>query len=112
EPTRPGNRQTGCGLYDRVWGDDFFYTGVRGELRTKQDLLAELRSGDLEFELLRFDGISVRLYGEAAVVTGCATTKGHGPLGEISGQFRYTRVYVKRNGEWQLVAFQGTPIVH
>lgn len=96
---------------ERVFGDDFFYTGVRGETKTKQDILTEIKSGELKFELLKFDDLKVRLYGQAAVVTGAATTKGRSPAGEISGRFRYTRVYVKRQGQWQLVTFQGTPIV-
>jgi uncharacterized protein (TIGR02246 family) len=94
----------------RVFGDDFVYTGVRGEIKTKKDIVAELESGQLKFSQLRFDDQRVRLYNETAVVTGRATTKGRGPQGEISGQFRYTRVYVKRDGQWQLVTFQGTPI--
>ena len=95
---------------DRVWDDDFFYTGVRGEVKTKKDVLAEIRSGDLKFELMQFDDFRVRVYGETAIVTGHATTKERGPSGEITGRFRYTRVYVKRQGQWRLVAFQGTPI--
>jgi hypothetical protein len=50
------------------------------------------------------------VYGETAIVTGRATTKGRSPSGEITGWFRYTRLYVKRPGQWRLVAFQGTPI--
>ncbi len=95
---------------DCVWDDDFFYTGVRGEVKTKKEVLAELRSGDLKFELLQFDDFRVRVYGETAMVTGRATTKGRSPAGEITGRFRYTRLYVKRQGQWRLVAFQGTPI--
>jgi hypothetical protein len=96
---------------DRVWGDDFFYTGIRGELKGKADILAELKTGDLVFDVMEFDDIKVRVYGETVVVTGRATTKGRSPQGEITGVFRYTRVYVNRQGQWRLVAFQGTPIV-
>ena len=95
---------------DRVWDDDFFYTGVRGEVKTKKDVLAELRSGDLKFELMQFDEFQVRVYGETAMATGRATRKGRGPSGEITGRFHYTRLYVKRQGQWRLVAFKGTPI--
>ena len=94
----------------RVWGDDFFYTGVRGETKSKKEIVAELESSQLKFERMQFDDQRVRVYGETAVVTGRATTKGRGPQGEISGRFRYTRVYVKRDGAWQLVVFHGTPI--
>lgn len=95
---------------DRVWAEEFVYTGVRGEVKSKTDILAELKSGDLQFDLLKFDDVRVQVYGDAAVATGRATTKGRSKQGEISGEFRYTRVYVKRRGAWQLVAFQGTPL--
>ena len=95
---------------ERVFADDFFYTGIRGEVRAKQDIVNDLKSGELKFELMKFDDIKVRHFGETAVVTGLATTKGRGPKGEITGRFRYTRIYVKRQGAWQLILFQGTPL--
>lgn len=96
---------------ERVWGEDFLYTGVRGELKNKADIVSELKAGDLHFDVMKFDDIRVRVYGDTAVTTGLATTKGRSKQGEISGEFRYTRVYVKRQGAWQLVAFQGTPLI-
>jgi uncharacterized protein (TIGR02246 family) len=95
---------------ERVWDDDFVYTGVRGEIKGKKEILAEFKSGTLKFTEMKFDNQRVRAYGSTAIVTGRATTKGHSPQGEIRGEFRYTRVYVQRDGQWQLVAFQGTPI--
>jgi ketosteroid isomerase-like protein len=102
------NRDTA--FVDRVWDEDFFYTGVRGELKTKADILAELADDELHFDVLKFDDQRVRGYGDTAVVTGLATTKGRSKQGPITGEFRYTRVYVKRQGAWKLVVFQGTPI--
>lgn len=95
---------------DRVWGDDFFYTGIRGEIKNKQDILRELKSGDLTFDLLQFDDIKVRHFGDTAIATGLATTKGRTPQGEVTGRVRYTRVYVKRQSAWQLIVFQGTSV--
>ena len=37
---------------DRVWAEEFVYTGVHGEVKTKADILAELKAGDLTFEVL------------------------------------------------------------
>ena len=96
---------------ERLFGADFSYIGVRGEVKTKADIVAELKAGDLVFESLKFDDLKVRLFGETAVVTGIARTKGRSPQGPISGEFRYTRIYVRRDAAWQLVAFQGTPLV-
>jgi hypothetical protein len=53
----------------------------------------------------------VRVYGDTAVLTGKAMVKGgftNGP--DISGPYRYMRVFVKQQGEWRLVATAVTPI--
>lgn len=56
------------------------------------------------------DGV-VRVYGETALLTGKAMVKGRftdGP--DISGPYRYMRVFVKEKGDWRLVATTVTPI--
>ncbi len=102
--------QRDTAFVERVWAEEFVYTGVRGEVKSKDDLIRELEAGELRFETMKFDDVQVRLFHETAVVTGRATTVGRSAQGEIRGQFRYTRVYVKRLSDWQLVAFQGTPL--
>ena len=57
------------------------------------------------------DDLAIRIYGDTAVVTGRTTPRGRTALGQpISGQYRYLRVWVKRQGRWQAVAFEGTRI--
>jgi hypothetical protein len=51
-------------------------------------------------------GRKVRIYGETAVSTGLVT--GVGQSG--SDKIRYMRVFVKRNGQWQIVATQATRV--
>ncbi len=94
--------------YDRLIGDDYTFTTQDGVVRTKAEMIASYKSGDLKYESLRFDDIKVRLYGNTAVVTGRSTAKAQDKGQDISGQYRYTRVYVKRHGRWQLVATQST----
>ena len=52
----------------------------------------------------------MRIYGEVAVVTGRATPKGVADGREFVDPVRYSRVYVKRDGRWQVVLFQQTRI--
>lgn len=96
---------------ERVFAPEFVYTGVRGEVKSRADLIDELKAGELSFRRLTFSDVRVQIYGEAAVVTGLATTEGKSKQGEIRGRFRYTRVYMHKDGAWRLVAFQGTPVV-
>jgi hypothetical protein len=54
--------------------------------------------------------LKVRVYMDTAVVTGTADTKGTIPGGNPRGPVLFTRVYVKKDGRWQAVALQQTPI--
>jgi ketosteroid isomerase-like protein len=92
---------------DRLWDDDFCYTGIRGERKGKAEILAELTAGVLKFEQMRFEDLEVRVHTDVAVVAGLAITAGQSPQGPITGRFRYTRVYVRKQAEWKLVAFHG-----
>ena len=55
------------------------------------------------------DEIKVRVYGETAIVTGRATLKSRYANQDLSGQYRFTRVYFKP-GNWKIVAYQATRI--
>jgi hypothetical protein len=79
-------------------------------VRTKAEMVSAYDSGKLKYESVKFDEIKVHPYGETAVVTARSTAKGQDNGKDFSGQYRYTRVYVKRQGRWQLVATQSTRI--
>jgi ketosteroid isomerase-like protein len=55
--------------------------------------------------------MKIRVYGDTAVVTARTTPRGRDSKGKpITGQYRYLRVWAKRDGQWRAVAFQGTRI--
>jgi ketosteroid isomerase-like protein len=96
--------------YGRIVGDDYVYTNQDALVRTKAQVMSDYDSGSLKYESIKFDEIKVHAYGDTAVVTGRSTAKGQDNGKDFSGQFRYTRVYVKRQGSWQIVATQSTRI--
>jgi len=96
--------------YGRIVGDDYVFTNQDALVRTKAQMVSAYDSGSLKYESVKFDEIKVHAYGDTAVVTGRQTVKAQDNGKDISGQFRYTRVYVKRQGRWQLVATQVTRI--
>ena len=92
---------------DEIFADDYIVTNQSGQVQTKAQMMSALKSGALKFESVVEDDVSVRVYGRAAVVTGRATSKHEG---RDTTQVRFTRVYVKRQGRWQAVAYQVTRI--
>ena len=96
--------------FGKFLADDAVITTPDGSMRTKAQVLAELKSGDLVLESSAISDLKVRAFGDAAVVTYITTDKGTYKKQDISGRFRWTDVFVRRGGNWLIVASHGTPI--
>jgi ketosteroid isomerase-like protein len=86
------------------FADGYVHTDSRGEVTTKEQALANVKSGDLTYELIDLDLVEVHEFGEAAVLTARAGVKGRFRGQDFGGNYRLTRVYVKLQGRWQAVA--------
>ncbi|MGA2363064.1 MAG: nuclear transport factor 2 family protein [Candidatus Aminicenantales bacterium] len=89
---------------DRILAEDYMFTSPEGEVLTKAQMLAMLKSGeDVVSSAVNHD-LKVRVYGDAAVVTGYSTYKETVKGKDISGQYRWTDTWIKKAGRWQCVA--------
>jgi len=93
----------------RILADDFIATSSRGEIRVKAKEIDDIRpSPDFKMEAFNLDDMNVRIFVDTAIVTGRSTLQVAFRGQSNTSVFRYTRVYVKRNGRWQAVAQQLT----
>jgi ketosteroid isomerase-like protein len=91
--------------------DDYMAITATGKLQTKDQALANLRNGLTRFTALDLSDRKVRFYGTTAVVTSIARVEGVTPEGDLSGSYRYTRVYVRDpQGKWRIVSFEASRI--
>ena len=96
---------------DRIMADDFIFTyPLEGD--DKAQFISDVVQGDLMVEYLNRENVSVRIYGNAAVLTCLDTAKWHYGGREITGSYRTINVYAERQGHWQLVAVQVCPVTH
>jgi hypothetical protein len=93
---------------DRLLSPDLTYTHSSGKLETKPVFLGAIRTGALKYKTVAPEGIAVRVYDSAAVVTGRCHFQVEAEDRQLDLQVRFTDVYVKRDGAWQLVAWQST----
>ena len=94
---------------DSLLADDYMAISASGTLQSKEETLANLRSGRVHFTTLDISDRKVRFYGTTALVTSVASVAGSTPDGEIAGNFRYTRVYVRNpQGVWKVVSFEAS----
>jgi ketosteroid isomerase-like protein len=97
---------------DRMTSEDYTFITLRGELRTKSDILKGFSSGSFKYESRQISDLNVRVYGDTAVVTGRSVQKGVENGKDYSGSYWFTRVYAKQKGRWLTVALQTTLIQH
>lgn len=94
----------------RILADDYFYIGVRGNVRTKANRLEDYDAGLIKVFSVKKDNFMFKIYGDTVLMTGRETsiTQYHGKPNDKPRQF--TNVYIKLDGRWQLVFHQATTI--
>ncbi|MGE5212184.1 MAG: nuclear transport factor 2 family protein [Nitrospirota bacterium] len=74
---------------------------------------ADLKSmTDIVFSEFKIQDLQVRLYGDTGIVVGEGMIKAHkGNQHLLGGKFVWTDTFVKKAGEWKVVASQITPVL-
>jgi len=88
----------------RIYAADFIGVGPSGRVRTKPQVISDFTSGDLKFQSITTDDVQVCVYGNTAVETGRSTMIGEDKGQTVPRDTRFTRVWVKQQGRWLLVA--------
>jgi uncharacterized protein (TIGR02246 family) len=89
---------------ERIYADDFIGVGPSGTVRTKPQVISDFTSGELRFQSITTDDVRVRVYGNAAVETGRSIMSGQDKGNTVPHNTRFTRVWIKQQGRWRLVA--------
>jgi ketosteroid isomerase-like protein len=93
--------------------DDYMAITPTGTLETKDESLANLRTGTMHVTSLEISDRKVRFHGGTALVTSLADVQANTPSGPLSGAYRYTRVYVQdAQGAWKIVTFEASRIIN
>jgi ketosteroid isomerase-like protein len=100
----------GAASVDRYEADDIVTTDPSGRVTDKAQDKSDLASGDLKFQSMEISDLTVHVYGNTAVATGTNRVKGTYKGQDLSGTYRYSDTWVKRNGKWQAVASQSTKV--
>ena len=78
-------------------------------MRTKAQVISDFTSGHLKFQSITTDEVQVRVYENTAVETGLSTMSGQDKGKAVPRDTRFTRVWVKQQGRWRLVANHYSP---
>ncbi len=85
------------------WADDFVGVDPKGNFYDKAKMVADTRAAPKYFVSNHLNQVRVRFYGNTAVAQGDESWERR--TGEDrSGRFVWTDTWIRRNGQWQIVA--------
>ena len=79
-------------------------------MRDKAEVIADFTSHALKYQSIATAEVRVRVYGNTAVETGRSTMVGEDRGKAVPRDNRFTRVWVRTAGRWQLVANHYSPM--
>jgi uncharacterized protein (TIGR02246 family) len=96
-------------VLDRVLASEFQanYVDLVGN---KKQFLSALKSNTFKYESMVNSEMKAVVFGDRAIVNGLSTEKSSMAGKDTSGQYRWTDVFVKREGRWQCVTGYGAKV--
>ena len=93
---------------ERLWSDDLQVIVPNMPVMSKSEVLAFVRSGRMKFDQYATSHLSVRLFGDAVVVTGQMKRSRTLNRQSVEDNWRFAKVYLRKNGGWRVVLFQAS----
>ncbi|MGZ4815102.1 MAG: nuclear transport factor 2 family protein [Terriglobales bacterium] len=93
---------------EALWADDIEVAVPRMAVLTKTDAMSFARSGRMKFLRYATCDVHVRVYGDAAVVTGRLQRTRSMNGKDIFDNWRFTKMYIRQEGNWRVVSFHAS----
>ena len=93
-----------------IYSDDYMLVRPDGSVLSKEEVLADLRTGRLAFKAIEIADVKVRIYGDTAILTAAsrAVTSRHGK--EAKSHMRIVAIYVTDESRPRLAHFQSVSL--
>ena len=106
-------RRADSAAVEKFWATEYTFINPRGERVTRAGRLANLRAGRTALDSLVHapEQEQIQLFGDVAVYQTVLTLRGRYSGTAQRGRFRTSVVWVRRDGRWQQILSQMTPIL-
>jgi len=116
EQARQAALKGDIGFVEKYVAADYIGVMANGRSHGKAEEIESLRMGKVTYQTIDVHELKIRMYGNTAVCTSLATIvftseeRGYKTsyYTQHSGEYRFTRVWVKQDGDWKLVSLQST----
>ena len=93
---------------DALWADELVVTVPKMPLFNKTQSLAIWRSGKVKMKRYDTSDLAFHIMGDTAIVTGALIRERAFNGKEVRDDWRFTKVYVRRDGKWRVVAWHAS----
>jgi ketosteroid isomerase-like protein len=93
---------------NEVIADDLIYTHSSARLDTKQSLIGNMEKGSTVYTSVVPSDVKAQDLGDTVVLTGNCRISVNSGGNAMSFGVRFTDVYARRGGKWQMVTWQST----
>ncbi|HEX4947338.1 MAG TPA: nuclear transport factor 2 family protein [Blastocatellia bacterium] len=105
-------RRGDTAFIEKHFAPDWLYTTLEGQTgKARAAIVAGLKSNTLKVEEWKTEAPQWQLYGDTALTSSIVTFKGQNNGQPVNARFRATSTFVKRDGRWQAISTQHTPIL-
>ena len=94
----------------RIFGDDLVVMVPGMRMMTKADSLGMFSAGRMKFDRYESSEPQFRIYGDTAIVTGRIRRTRAVSGKTMDDDWRFTKVYIRREGHWQVVSFHASNV--
>jgi ketosteroid isomerase-like protein len=95
---------------ERILASEFNFIAPDGRLMTRAAYIAEKASGSADIHSFELSEMLVRVFGSTALVSGLSTIDESIAGKRCQYQIRWKDVWIKRDGAWQVLSGQATPV--
>jgi len=112
-----GASKNDIAMHDRFWADELVYTSALGRRKSKADIMRELKAEttatpkpDEGTAVYTAEDIRIQQYGETAVIAFRLVATTEKADTKTVANYLNTGTFLKRNGKWQVIAWQATAL--
>lgn len=95
---------------EAITTEDLSYTHSNAVVESRAEFLAGLKSGKYRYKSVAFDERRVRLFGDAAAITGTCRVRVVSDGRDFDTTLRFTELYARQAGRWKMVHWQSTRV--
>ena len=94
---------------DKLWANDLIVTIAAMPAMKKADALAMVRSNRMPFTKYETSELNVKRFTDSALVTGRLHRERTMNGKNVTDEWRFTKVYVMKQGQWHVIHWHASP---